>query len=253
LSTENKEADMLLEDLGNVIKTYRTRLGFTQNDLASALQVSPQAVSKWERGENAPDIAMLPALSELLGASVDTLLCSRWREKRTVEASVVFADMENFSDLAMALPPADLAIALNTWFYPVTEHMLARDGLPIKCIGDELLCVFVGERHRERAFMAIFEARTAVTAPTRFSIASGPVWMGPLGHPLHARPDVLGGTVNLASALQPWAKRRAPSLVAASAGAVDPVRSRLSLGFSESVPVPGSAEPATFHEVLGIS
>ncbi len=40
---------MRIDELGETIRTLRTRLGYTQQDLASALQVSPQAVSKWER------------------------------------------------------------------------------------------------------------------------------------------------------------------------------------------------------------
>ena len=243
---------MLLEDMGNAIRTWRQRLGFTQNDLASALQVSPQAVSKWERGENAPDIALLPALSEVLGASVDTLLCSNWRERRTVEATAVFVDMQGFGPLSRDSPPADVAIALNAFFYAVTEHLLARDGIPIKYIGDEILCVFTGEGHRLRAFRAVFAARAAAPKPARYTLASGPVWMGSIGHPLYARPDVLGETVNVASVLQEWLKGNAPSLVAAAASAVDPVRDALELGASGELSTWCTKEPVKAYEVTGL-
>ena len=42
---------MLLSELGNRIRSQRERLGLKQQDIANALQISPQAVSKWERGK----------------------------------------------------------------------------------------------------------------------------------------------------------------------------------------------------------
>ena len=54
---------MLLSELGQRIRDRRERLGLKQHDVAHALQVSPQAVSKWERGENGPDLAILGALT----------------------------------------------------------------------------------------------------------------------------------------------------------------------------------------------
>jgi len=81
---------MLLEDLGNRIRSQRERLGLKQHDVAHALQVSPQAVSKWERGENAPDIAILGALAKLLGVSTDWLL-DTYGEGLDVFEATVFA------------------------------------------------------------------------------------------------------------------------------------------------------------------
>ena len=65
---------MDLSCLGDRIRSRRIRLGLRQLDLANALRVSAQAVSKWERGENAPDLALLPKLARLLDLSLDTLL-----------------------------------------------------------------------------------------------------------------------------------------------------------------------------------
>ena len=243
---------MDLEELGNAIKVYRSRMGFTQNDLASALQVSPQAVSKWERGENAPDIAILPELSEVLGASIDTLLGVNYRDKRTIEATVVYAEMEGFGPLARELSPADLAIALNAFFYPLTEHMIACDGVPIKYIGDELFCVFAGEGHRLRAFRAAFAAKAASPRPIRLSVSTGQVWMGSLGHPLYARPDILGEAINLADPIQAWMKQKAPSKVAGNAAAVEPIRDSLVLGATEAISSWSSKEPVTVWEVKAL-
>lgn len=61
-------------NIGENIKNLRTARGDTQEKLADALNVSPPAVSKWERGEALPDITLLPPLAEYFGVSVDKLL-----------------------------------------------------------------------------------------------------------------------------------------------------------------------------------
>ena len=60
--------------LSENLRNFRKRQGMTQEDVAEAVFVSPQSVSKWERGETMPDIEILPALAGLLGVSVDALL-----------------------------------------------------------------------------------------------------------------------------------------------------------------------------------
>ena len=60
-------------ELGNQIKTLRAQRGITQETLATALGVSPQAVSKWENDNAAPDIQLLPALSAYFGVTIDEL------------------------------------------------------------------------------------------------------------------------------------------------------------------------------------
>ena len=60
--------------IGERIKSHRTRLGMTREQLARCLGVSPQAVSKWEHGQSCPDISILPELASVLGTSIDELL-----------------------------------------------------------------------------------------------------------------------------------------------------------------------------------
>lgn len=60
--------------IGDKIRILRRERGLTQEELASHLGISFQAVSKWERGEGYPDITLLPALSAYFGVSADELL-----------------------------------------------------------------------------------------------------------------------------------------------------------------------------------
>ena len=48
----------------------------TQEQLADLLNISPQAVSRWERGETVPEVETLKSISRLFGVSINTLLGS---------------------------------------------------------------------------------------------------------------------------------------------------------------------------------
>src|SRR5687767_6349065 len=65
---------MDVAEVGYRIRQRRAEVGLRQRDIADALQLSAQAVSKWERGESAPDIGVLPDLARLLGITTDWLL-----------------------------------------------------------------------------------------------------------------------------------------------------------------------------------
>ena len=62
------------ETLGRRIARLRLARTATQERLAKELNVSPQAVSKWENDINYPDISLLPDFARFLGVSVDELL-----------------------------------------------------------------------------------------------------------------------------------------------------------------------------------
>lgn len=63
---ENRVASLLIR--------LRKDYGFTQSDLADRLDVSFQAVSKWERGENLPDAYTLLELAKIYTITVDEIL-----------------------------------------------------------------------------------------------------------------------------------------------------------------------------------
>lgn len=60
--------------IGEIIRKKRTALGLTQAQLAAALNVSFQTVSKWENNAAAPSVEMLPCLAAALGTTVDVLV-----------------------------------------------------------------------------------------------------------------------------------------------------------------------------------
>ena len=70
--------------LGKRIAQYRKEKGLTQEALAQAMNVSAQAVSKWENDQTCPDISSLPLLSKILGVTVDELLSGKSEHLPTV-------------------------------------------------------------------------------------------------------------------------------------------------------------------------
>lgn len=53
------------------LKFYRFQNSITQQQLADMLGITSQSVSKWEREECFPDIALLPVLADAIGCTVD--------------------------------------------------------------------------------------------------------------------------------------------------------------------------------------
>ncbi|MDF2485336.1 MAG: transcriptional regulator, family [Herbinix sp.] len=62
------------KNFGSRLSTARKEKGITQEQLASRLGVTPQAVSKWERGGGYPDIELVYYLCEILGCSSDYII-----------------------------------------------------------------------------------------------------------------------------------------------------------------------------------
>lgn len=60
--------------LGEKLTQARKAAGLTQADVAAKLNVSRQAVSRWESGQSKPSTERLLALGELYGVSIDLLL-----------------------------------------------------------------------------------------------------------------------------------------------------------------------------------
>ena len=93
-------------NIGNKIRLMRKRGGFTQEQLASKLGVSGQAVSKWENEIVMPDITLLPLIAEAFGVSIDDLFdltidqkLSRIENRIEIERSFTdekFKEYENF-------------------------------------------------------------------------------------------------------------------------------------------------------------
>lgn len=71
---------MNIENFGKKILSIRQNANLTQEELALRMGVTPQAISKWERGQGLPDISILSDLCRLLNVSSDLLLGLEYKD-----------------------------------------------------------------------------------------------------------------------------------------------------------------------------
>lgn len=62
------------ESFGKRLSELRKKKGWTQEQLAKKLNVSPQAVSKWEKDVSLPDVGLLATIATTFETSIDYLL-----------------------------------------------------------------------------------------------------------------------------------------------------------------------------------
>lgn len=62
-----------MNDIGTKILTLRKNKHLTQAQLAEALSVTPQSISKWENQQSAPDLSLLPMIARFFGITMDEL------------------------------------------------------------------------------------------------------------------------------------------------------------------------------------
>jgi transcriptional regulator with XRE-family HTH domain len=196
---------MIVQELGMRIRRQREKRGLTQNDVAHALQLSPQAVSKWERGENAPDIALLVPLAKLLGVSIDWLMGRYVEDLDVFQVTVLASGVQAGRQRAEEMAAKDFAVWVNAHCYVATEAVLRHDGVPIKYIGPGILSFFSGANHEERAIRAALHAVEIAADALKIGIGSGEVFLGSIGHSDYARPDIIGDVVGVVLCAKDWA------------------------------------------------
>ena len=115
-------------DIGSKIKTLRLSKSMTQEQLAKALHVSAQAVSKWENGKSYPDIHSLLLLSALFDVSLDQLIKG---DLETMKQEVSAADVKAMNRDAiiytiLLAATIILPVPLIKWFglYGLTPELL---------------------------------------------------------------------------------------------------------------------------------
>lgn len=83
-------------EVGKKLKELRLQKEYTQIDIAEKLNVSRQAVSRWETGSSSPDGNKLMLLGELYGVSVDELLGQKKEETGQGEGKEDSSQKERF-------------------------------------------------------------------------------------------------------------------------------------------------------------
>lgn len=118
--------------IGENIKIMRRKCGFTQEELASRLSVTPQAVSKWENGNGTPDIVQLVPLAQIFGITTDSLLgvVSATYGAAHTEATLGHEKLL----MSTAQPVAEKHLAAYTYFRAESEKEPTNYTIMRKCI-----------------------------------------------------------------------------------------------------------------------
>lgn len=236
--------------MGGRIRARREKLGLKQVDLANALQVTPQAVSKWERGENAPDISVLVPLAKLFALSTDSLLGYNEAQDEALMATVLFCDVSGTSHKAHVMEPRQMITWLNGLFYQLTEMVLQHDGVPVEYSGDSFLCFFSGENHPNRAIRSCLGAQTVLPGAVHIGLHSGTILPCAVGHPDYARPGLaVGDTTILAFRTSEWAARHTDSGIGATHAVVEGIGACDHVGDRQSVSFTGVENEVEVYEI----
>jgi transcriptional regulator with XRE-family HTH domain len=221
---------MNLTELGQRIRSQRERSGLKQNDLAHALQVTPQAVSKWERGENAPDIGTLVPLAKILGVSVEWILGVYATDRDVFEATVLATGTRSTRERSESTRPREFAAWASAVCFQVTEAVLRNDGVPVKNIGPGVVAFFSGPEHQSRAVRAAVAAARGSSEKLKIGLCSGEIYFGAVGHPDYARPDVIGEAFVIAFLSRDFAAGNTGSGIVASTTVTEGLADRSMVG-----------------------
>jgi len=88
---------------GSFIREKRKEKGFTQKDIAERLNVTDRAISKWERGLCAPDIALLEPLSKILEVSISDLISGEESQAENKKNEKIIVETINYSNREMTI------------------------------------------------------------------------------------------------------------------------------------------------------
>jgi len=216
------------------LRSLRNKFNLKQVDFANSLSVSPQAVSKWERGENYPDIFVLKKIACLFDVSVDYLLGVNDEERDTFEATVFCSSLNRFAQKGENLSAKELADWTNIVFHNMTETVLKYGGIPVKYTGDGFLCFFSGIEHRDRAFKAVRDIdRINIDKGLVMLLHAGEIYFGMVGHPDYASRDIYGDIVNKSFLMMDVFSKR----VKRGIGITSEVKDHLKIKFSFNKPI----------------
>ena len=131
--------------IGSTIKKLRTENNITQDTLATAIGVTPQAISRWESEGGYPDIELLPLLADFFSVSTDELLGYKLSE-REQELANIKKEMERLAEVGSV--DERVAYARNAYARYPNDYEI-RDNLAV--------CLFFvwEETHDEALFKEI--------------------------------------------------------------------------------------------------
>ena len=117
--------------IGAIIKKLRAENNITQETLATAIGVTPQAISRWEAEGGYPDIELLPALADFFSVSTDELLGYKLSE-REQELADMKKEIERLAEVGSV--EERVAYARNAFAHYPNDYEIRIMGKSISCV-----------------------------------------------------------------------------------------------------------------------
>jgi adenylate cyclase len=204
----------------------------------------------------------LDLVRELVRSNVEPRLGGR-----LAEVTVMFSDIQGFTNLAERVTPDELAELLGAYLEAMTEAIRATGGVIDKFIGDAVMALWnapgsVADHPRQacRAVLACVSATRALYASprwrglpplvTRFGVHTDQVLVGHFGAPQRMNYTALGDGVNLASRLEALGKQYGVVALVSEAVAHGLERD-FALRRLDKVAVKGKSKAVVVYELLG--
>lgn len=188
-------------------------------------------------------------------------------EGQEAEATVMFSDIANFTNIAEQLHPKEISNLMELYMNPMTQIIMDHDGYVDKYIGDMIMAEwgvpFPTQDHAVLACEAVLEQIAQLEElqarilrlysrqlNIRIGMHSGPVIAGNMGSQQRYQYTVIGDTVNLAARLEPLNKTYGTVCIL-SESTYQQSRHLLEVRKLDQLVVAGKTQPVWIYEMLG--
>ena len=183
-------------------------------------------------------------------------------EPKQLKATILFSDIENFTNTAESISPKQVVQMLNEYFPAVIEPITRNGGVVNQFQGDAMLVTFnvpiEDPRHAEKAVKAaleiqeVLQGRTfaGIELRTRVGINTGDIIAGNVGAGDRINYTVYGDAVNLAARLEQLNKERG-TLILMSESTVDLLSDKSAVEPLGEVVIRGKSNPVRVFKPTG--
>lgn len=184
----------------------------------------------------------------------------------SIEATILFSDIRDFTAMSERMPAQELVAFLNTYFSYVTQPIAAHDGMINKFIGDAVMAVFApqfgAKSHVDDALRAALGMRAKLAElnarggpEIRFGVGlhTGTLVAGNIGTEKRLEYTVIGDTVNVASRIESQNKDLGSVILISEAvqrGLSPALRDSLRMERCDNVKVKGREQSLVLYKVL---
>jgi len=180
------------------------------------------------------------------------------------EATILFLDLEGFTELSERLAPEDLVRTLNQFYAAVALPMARHDGVINQFQGDAILATFNAPRrnpdHAANAIVAALEIQALLETQTfgdglvlraRIGINTGAVIHGLIGTPDRLGYTVIGDEVNIAARLEALNKDYGTAIIVSESTRDRAGPQRFAFELLDEARVRGRTAPTRIYKVAG--